>query len=48
MVVYGGARHAFTNPGAGSYGIENLKYDPKADARSWALLQSFLKEVFAD
>jgi dienelactone hydrolase len=48
MAVYGGARHAFTNPGAGSYGIENLKYDPKADARSWALLQSFLKEVFAD
>lgn len=48
MVTYGGARHAFTNPGAGEYGIDNLKYDPKADARSWALMQSFLDETFAD
>jgi len=47
MVIYGGARHAFTNPDAGSYGIDNLKYDPEADVRSWALLQSFLQEVFA-
>jgi dienelactone hydrolase len=47
MVTYGGARHAFTNPGAGDYGIDNLKYDAKADARSWALMQSFLEEAFA-
>jgi dienelactone hydrolase len=48
MVIYGGARHGFTNPGAGEYGMENLRYDPKADARSWALMQDFLSEVLAD
>lgn len=46
LVVYGGARHAFTNPNAGEYGIDNLKYDANADNRSWALMQSFLSEVF--
>ena len=47
MVTYAGAEHAFTNPDAGSYGMSGLKYDAKADARSWALMQDFLKEVFA-
>lgn len=47
MVSYGGAKHGFTNPDAGSYGIDSLAYDPKADARSWALMQSFLAEVLA-
>jgi len=48
LVSYGGAKHGFTNPDAGKYGLEALAYDPKADARSWALMQSFLAEVFAD
>jgi dienelactone hydrolase len=48
MVIYGGARHGFTNPGAGEYGMDKLKYDPKADTRSWAMMQSFLDEAFAD
>jgi dienelactone hydrolase len=48
MVIYGGARHAFTNPGAGDYGIDGLKYDEKADSRSWALMQSFFDEIFAE
>jgi dienelactone hydrolase len=48
FVVYGGARHSFTNPNAGSYGIEDLQYDADADRRSWALMQSFLTEVFGD
>lgn len=47
MVTYGGARHGFTNPGAGEYGIDALEYDPDADARSWALMQSFFGEIFA-
>jgi len=47
MVSYGGAKHGFTNPDAGGYGIESLAYDPKADARSWSLMQSFLAEVLA-
>jgi dienelactone hydrolase len=46
LVSYGGARHAFTNPDASSYGIENLRYDPEADRRSWAELQRFLGEIF--
>jgi len=48
FVVYGGARHAFTNPNAGDYGIDNLQYDADADRRSWALMQGFLTEVFGE
>jgi dienelactone hydrolase len=48
MVTYSGARHAFTNPGADEYGIENLQYDVKADKRSWTLMQTFFDEIFAD
>jgi dienelactone hydrolase len=46
FVSYTGARHAFTNPDAGKYGIENLKYDEKADKRSWAQMQVFFNEIF--
>lgn len=45
MVIYSGAKHGFTNPDADGYGMDGLAYDPKADARSWALMQSFLAEV---
>lgn len=45
MVTYGGVKHGFTNPEAGAYGMENLKYDAKADQRSWALMRCFLDEV---
>jgi len=47
MITYGGARHGFTNPGAARYGIENVRYDEKADRRSWRAMQRFLDEVFA-
>jgi len=46
MDIYGGARHSFTSPDAASYGLENLRYDPQADARSWARMQSFFDELF--
>lgn len=46
MVVYGGARHGFTNPDAGKFGIANLQYDPQADRRSWARMQQFFDELF--
>ena len=37
-----GARHGFTNPDAGSFGIDNLKYDEAADTASWrSMLQTF-------
>ncbi len=46
MDVYGGARHSFTVPDADRKGIDNLKYDPQADRRSWARLLGFLGELF--
>jgi dienelactone hydrolase len=48
MDIYGGARHGFTNPNAGAYGIENLAYDAQADARSWARMQALFDELFTD
>ena len=47
MVYYAGARHGFTNPDAGNYGIDNLKYDEKADQRSWEHMQRFFDELFS-
>ncbi len=46
MNTYGGARHGFTNPDAGDYGIENLQYDSVADHRSWARMRGFFDELF--
>lgn len=46
MAFGSGVRHGFTNPDAGKYGIENLKYDEKADQRSWAEMQDFFGEIF--
>lgn len=48
MDVYAGAKHGFTNPGAGSFGMEALAYDERADKRSWARMQAFFREIFAD
>ena len=48
MDIYGGARHGFTNPGADSHGMDNLKYDPVADRRSWSRMQDFFAEIFSD
>ena len=48
MDIYGGARHGFTNPNAGDFGIENLAYDAQADARSWARMQAFFGELFGE
>jgi len=46
MDVYAGARHGFTNPDAGSFGMEALAYNEKADQRSWARMQAFFDEIF--
>ena len=51
FVAYPGAVHAFTNPGATEVGKKfgiPLAYDEDADKKSWAELQTFLGEVFAD
>lgn len=45
LVAYGGAVHAFSDPGAGSDPARGAAYDERADRRSWQALQSFLDEV---
>jgi dienelactone hydrolase len=47
IIIYGNARHAFTNPNADKAGLPPLKYDANADRRSWAAMVQFLQEVFA-
>ena len=47
IIIYGNARHAFTNPNADKAGLPPLKYDANADRRSWAAMVGFLKEVFS-
>ena len=44
MMIFSGARHAFTNPNAGDYGMDNLQYNEVADKRSWASML----EVFGE
>ncbi len=48
MVYYAGAKHSFTNPDADSKGIAAIGYQQEADVRSWALMQAFFDEMFAD
>lgn len=46
MNSYGGAKHGFTNPDAGRFGIPNLEYNAQADERSWGRMQEFFGEIF--
>ncbi|NKB82421.1 MAG: dienelactone hydrolase family protein [Nitrospirales bacterium] len=48
MVLYAGARHSFTNPGADQHGMDALRYDQDADRRSWQHMQLFFDEIFED
>ncbi len=43
--LYGGARHAFTNPNADNAGLAALQYNANADRRSWAAMEALLCEV---
>ena len=45
-VIYAGAKHSFTNPGADAHGIDALQYDRQADERSWQHMQLFFDELF--
>jgi len=47
MTSYGGAVHAFTNPDAGTFGIQGIAYNEKAALRSWAEMKTFFDEIFA-
>ncbi|MGO8746662.1 MAG: dienelactone hydrolase family protein [Thermoguttaceae bacterium] len=45
LVVYGGAVHAFTNPGAGNDKSRGVAYDAQADRRSWEAMKVFFAEI---
>ena len=45
VIRFPGAKHGFTNPDAGTYGMEQLAYDADADAKSWDALLKFLKKA---
>lgn len=47
FMVYGGAKHSFTNPEADKISIPALAYNKTVDQRSWKLMLSFLDELFA-
>ena len=43
FTAYAGAKHGFTNPGADDREMGGLKYDAKADARSWAAMSAMFE-----
>lgn len=46
IVTYPGAKHGFTNPAAGTYGMDALAYDAAADKASWAaMIEAFKKTL---
>jgi dienelactone hydrolase len=46
LIAYGGAVHAFTNPGADKVGIRGVAYHAAADRRSWSHMKMFFDEMF--
>ncbi len=46
MVIFGGAKHAFTNPQADKAGIEGVGYSKSADDRSWKYMKDFFDQIF--
>jgi dienelactone hydrolase len=47
MIIYSRAKHGFTNPNAGAYGIPALEYSPEADRRSWDHMRLFFDALFS-
>ena len=48
LVAYGGAVHGFTNSANGTDNSKGVAYNASADARSWAAMQQFFNELFAN
>ena len=53
IALYAGAKHSFTNPGADALAAATglqaaLQYNEPAARRSWALMQQFFGEIFAE
>jgi dienelactone hydrolase len=47
VIVYGGAKHSFTNPNSDSIGMPGIGYNKLVDQRSWRAMSSFFDEIFA-
>ena len=45
IIRYPGAKHGFTNPDAGTYGMPALAYNATADKQSWAAMLKMFKVV---
>lgn len=48
LVVYPGAKHAFTNPQADERGIDGIAYNAEAEKASMDEMRMFLSELFTD
>jgi dienelactone hydrolase len=46
LILYGGAKHGFTNPAADRLGRPGVAYHALSDARSWAAMRQFFTELF--
>jgi dienelactone hydrolase len=46
LVQYGGAVHAYTDPGAGTDNSKGAAYNARADGRSWQAMKDFFGELF--
>jgi dienelactone hydrolase len=46
MVLFGGAKHGFTDPNADHYNIKKFAYNEAADRRSWKQVALFLTGLF--
>lgn len=46
LIIYAGAKHAFTNPAADKAGIDGVAYQKAAAERSWQHMRLFLADVF--
>lgn len=48
FITYGGARHSFSNPAAGTNQTAVAAYNEKAARRSWEAMKGFFREIFGE
>ena len=47
VIVYGGAKHSFTNPNSDSIAMPGIGYNKLVDQRSWKAMSNFFEEIFS-
>ena len=47
VILYGGAKHGFTNPAADGFGHPGVAYHEPSDVRSWEAMRQFFAELFS-